>query len=163
MGPWRSSPCAVGEKACRVLFIFHSSFSCMIACAYIPTPLPPLSSRLWWDFSLFPPALLLRWLYGKTVCSLYAFCGMLFGICSLTTLTLLSTVCFVKVCYPFYGKPSKTPFPTPLFEMTRRFAAAILKWLLVDFPARGRKCNDNPRRSTLAFPLITDEWRGCTQ
>nr|XP_046265346.1 opsin 7, group member a isoform X2 [Scatophagus argus] len=44
-----------------------------------------------------------RWLYGKTVCSIYAFCGMLFGICSLTTLTLLSMVCFVKVCYPLYG------------------------------------------------------------
>ncbi|KAF7641914.1 hypothetical protein LDENG_00268320 [Lucifuga dentata] len=28
---------------------------------------------------------------------------MLFGICSLTTLTLQSVVCFVKVCYPLYG------------------------------------------------------------
>lgn len=54
-----------------------------------------------------PFALPRRWLYGKTVCSIYAFCGMLFGICSLTTLTLLSVVCFVKVCYPFYGKSSK--------------------------------------------------------
>ncbi|XP_056913038.1 opsin 7, group member a [Takifugu flavidus] len=57
--------------------------------------------------SLYPMAIASsfyhRWLYGKTVCYLYAFCGMLFGICSLTTLTLLSTVCFVKVCYPFYG------------------------------------------------------------
>ncbi|XP_024128954.1 opsin 7, group member a isoform X3 [Oryzias melastigma] len=44
-----------------------------------------------------------RWLYGRTVCSMYAFCGMLFGLCSLTTLTLLSVVCFVKVCYPLYG------------------------------------------------------------
>ncbi|KAM6948724.1 opsin-5-like [Aplochiton taeniatus] len=44
-----------------------------------------------------------RWLFGKTVCSIYAFCGMLFGLCSLTTLTLLSMVCFVKVCYPHYG------------------------------------------------------------
>ncbi|CAF91597.1 unnamed protein product, partial [Tetraodon nigroviridis] len=57
--------------------------------------------------SLYPMAITSsfyhRWLYGKTMCSLYAFCGMLFGLCSLTTLTLLSTVCFVKVCYPFYG------------------------------------------------------------
>ena len=53
-----------------------------------------------------------RWLYGKTVCSVYAFCGMLFGICSLTTLTLLSVVCFVKVCYPHYGKSSEKLFPT---------------------------------------------------
>ncbi|XP_061835537.1 opsin-5-like [Nerophis lumbriciformis] len=44
-----------------------------------------------------------RWLYGRTACSIYAFCSMLFGICSLTTLTLLSVVCFIKVCYPFYG------------------------------------------------------------
>lgn len=58
-----------------------------------------------------------RWLYGKTVCSVYAFCGMLFGICSLTTLTLLSMVCFVKVCYPLYGKSSKRLFL--LSEMTR--------------------------------------------
>uniref|UniRef100_A0A668AJ36 Opsin 7, group member a n=1 Tax=Myripristis murdjan TaxID=586833 RepID=A0A668AJ36_9TELE len=57
--------------------------------------------------SLYPMAITSsfyhRWLYGKTVCYIYAFCGMLFGICSLTTLTLLSMVCFVKVCYPLYG------------------------------------------------------------
>ncbi|XP_064202392.1 opsin-5-like [Anguilla rostrata] len=44
-----------------------------------------------------------RWLYGETMCVIYAFCGVLFGICSLTTLTLLSTVCCLKVCYPLYG------------------------------------------------------------
>ncbi|XP_018603215.1 opsin 7, group member a [Scleropages formosus] len=44
-----------------------------------------------------------RWLFGKTICFIYAFCGVLFGICSLTTLTLLSTVCCMKVCYPLYG------------------------------------------------------------
>ncbi|KAK6491968.1 opsin 7 [Huso huso] len=44
-----------------------------------------------------------RWLYGKTICLIYAFCGVLFGICSLSTLTLLSTVCCMKVCYPIYG------------------------------------------------------------
>lgn len=54
-----------------------------------------------------PFALPCRWLYGKTVCYIYAFCGMLFGLCSLTTLTLLSMVCFVKVCYPIYGKSSR--------------------------------------------------------
>ncbi|XP_040000301.1 opsin 7, group member a [Xiphias gladius] len=64
-------------------------------------------SDLGLTLSLYPMAITSsfyhRWLYGKTVCSIYAFCGMLFGICSLTTLTLLSMVCFVKVCYPFYG------------------------------------------------------------
>nr|XP_006113671.1 opsin-5-like isoform X1 [Pelodiscus sinensis]XP_006113672.1 opsin-5-like isoform X1 [Pelodiscus sinensis]XP_006113673.1 opsin-5-like isoform X1 [Pelodiscus sinensis]XP_006113674.1 opsin-5-like isoform X1 [Pelodiscus sinensis]XP_025035785.1 opsin-5-like isoform X1 [Pelodiscus sinensis] len=44
-----------------------------------------------------------RWLYGKQVCLFYAFCGVLFGICSLTTLTLLSTVCCLKICFPAYG------------------------------------------------------------
>eukprot|EP00063_Salmo_salar_P020840 XP_013995675.1 PREDICTED: opsin-5-like isoform X2 [Salmo salar] len=57
--------------------------------------------------SLYPMAITSsiyhRWLFGKTVCLIYAFCGMLFGLCSLTTLTLLSMVCFVKVCYPRYG------------------------------------------------------------
>ncbi|CAJ1072374.1 opsin 7%2C group member a [Xyrichtys novacula] len=64
-------------------------------------------SDLGLTLSLYPMAitssLYHRWLYGKTVCSIYAFCGMLFGICSLTTLTLLSVVCFVKVCFPLYG------------------------------------------------------------
>nr|AXF38095.1 OPN7a [Paralichthys olivaceus] len=64
-------------------------------------------SDLGLTLSLYPMAISSsfyhRWLYGKTVCSIYAFCGMLFGICSLTTLTLLSVVCFVKVCYPHYG------------------------------------------------------------
>ncbi|XP_062337821.1 opsin-5-like [Osmerus eperlanus] len=57
--------------------------------------------------SLYPMAITSsfyhRWLFGKTVCLIYAFCGVLFGICSLTTLTLLSMVCFVKVCCPHYG------------------------------------------------------------
>ncbi|XP_034469761.1 opsin 7, group member a [Hippoglossus hippoglossus] len=64
-------------------------------------------SDLGLTLSLYPMAISSsfyhRWLYGRTVCSVYAFCGMLFGICSLTTLTLLSVVCFVKVCYPHYG------------------------------------------------------------
>ncbi|XP_029309161.1 opsin 7, group member a [Cottoperca gobio] len=64
-------------------------------------------SDLGLTLSLYPMAITSsfyhRWLYGKTVCSIYAFCGMLFGICSLTTLTLLSIVCFVKVCCPLYG------------------------------------------------------------
>ncbi|XP_054452626.1 opsin 7, group member a [Anoplopoma fimbria] len=64
-------------------------------------------SDLGLTLSLYPMAITSsfyhRWLYGKTMCSVYAFCGILFGLCSLTTLTLLSIVCFVKVCYPFYG------------------------------------------------------------
>ncbi|KAM4629297.1 opsin 7, group member a [Polymixia lowei] len=64
-------------------------------------------SDLGMTLSLYPLAvtssLYHRWLYGKVVCLLYAFCGVLFGICSLTTLTILSSVCCLKVCYPLYG------------------------------------------------------------
>ncbi|NWW72425.1 OPN5 protein, partial [Climacteris rufus] len=45
-----------------------------------------------------------RWLFDQAVCTLYAFCGVLFGLCSLASLTLLSAVCCLKVCYPAYGK-----------------------------------------------------------
>ncbi|KAJ1123131.1 hypothetical protein NDU88_001604 [Pleurodeles waltl] len=43
-----------------------------------------------------------RWLFDRLVCKYYAFCGVLFGLCSLTTLTVLSSVCCLKVCYPGY-------------------------------------------------------------
>ncbi|XP_051511763.1 opsin-5-like [Myxocyprinus asiaticus] len=65
-------------------------------------------SDLGMTLSLYPLAvtssLAHRWLYGRTVCVIYAFCGVLFGICSLTTLTILSIVCCLKVCYPLHGK-----------------------------------------------------------
>lgn len=44
-----------------------------------------------------------RWLFNKTACTVYAFCGVLFGLCSLTNLTVLSCVCWLKVCCPNYG------------------------------------------------------------
>ncbi|XP_066480316.1 opsin-5-like [Tiliqua scincoides] len=44
-----------------------------------------------------------RWLFNHALCTFYAFCGVLFGLCSLTSLTALSTVCCMKVCYPAYG------------------------------------------------------------
>ncbi|XP_068090830.1 opsin-5-like [Hyperolius riggenbachi] len=44
-----------------------------------------------------------RWMYGAHICLLYAFSGVLFGICSLSTVTLLSVVCCMKVCFPTYG------------------------------------------------------------
>lgn len=58
---------------------------------------------LWSCFFLLSAVSVCRWLYGRTVCVIYAFCGVLFGICSLTTLTILSTVCCLKVCYPLHG------------------------------------------------------------
>ncbi|XP_040432014.1 opsin-5-like [Cygnus olor] len=44
-----------------------------------------------------------RWLFNQAMCTIYAFCGVLFGLCSLTSLTVLSAVCCLKVCYPAYG------------------------------------------------------------
>ncbi|KAM4563322.1 opsin 7, group member d [Odontesthes bonariensis] len=44
-----------------------------------------------------------RWLFGEITCQLYAMCGVLFGLCSLTNLTALSFVCCLKVCLPNYG------------------------------------------------------------
>ncbi|XP_041273694.1 opsin-5-like [Onychostruthus taczanowskii] len=44
-----------------------------------------------------------RWLFEQALCTLYAFCGVLFGLCSLGSLTVLSTLCCLKVCYPAYG------------------------------------------------------------
>ncbi|XP_068120418.1 opsin-5-like [Hyperolius riggenbachi] len=44
-----------------------------------------------------------RWLFGKATCKYYAFCGVFFGLCSLTNLTVLSCVCCMKVCYSAYG------------------------------------------------------------
>uniref|UniRef100_A0A8C4X7R6 Opsin 7, group member b n=1 Tax=Erpetoichthys calabaricus TaxID=27687 RepID=A0A8C4X7R6_ERPCA len=50
-----------------------------------------------------PSAFAHRWLFDNITCLCYAFCGVLFGLCSLTNLTILSSVCCLKVCYPAYG------------------------------------------------------------
>lgn len=156
------------REECKIillfLYIFHGSLSCaawlvsrMIACtpmechAYANLLVPPSLTLPphWSFFSLFlrcplplphPPALLRRWLYGKTVCSMYAFCGMLFGICSLTTLTLLSMVCFVKVCYPLYGKSSKKLFFAQWNDIWINHHTP--KWTIVDLSREG--WGDNP-------------------
>lgn len=49
-----------------------------------------------------------RWLFHQTTCIVYAFCGVLFGLCSLSNLTALSCVCWLKVCCPNYGKSANT-------------------------------------------------------
>ncbi|MBN3311449.1 OPN5 protein, partial [Atractosteus spatula] len=50
-----------------------------------------------------PSAFAHKWLFDEITCLYYAFCGVLFGLCSLTNLTVLSSVCCLKVCYPTYG------------------------------------------------------------
>ncbi|KAG8002481.1 Opsin-5 [Nibea albiflora] len=64
-------------------------------------------SDLGMTLSLFPLAIPSafshRWLFGEITCQLYAMCGVLFGLCSLTNLTALSLVCCLKVCFPNHG------------------------------------------------------------
>ncbi|KAL7398051.1 hypothetical protein ABVT39_003516 [Epinephelus coioides] len=64
-------------------------------------------SDLGMTLSLFPLAIpsafTHRWLFGEITCQLYAMCGVLFGLCSLTNLTALSLVCCLKVCFPTHG------------------------------------------------------------
>ncbi|KAM9344159.1 opsin 7, group member b [Pholidichthys leucotaenia] len=50
-----------------------------------------------------PSAYAHMWMFNKMTCTVYAFCGVLFGLCSLTNLTVLSCVCWLKVCCPNYG------------------------------------------------------------
>ncbi|KAK7884198.1 hypothetical protein WMY93_027321 [Mugilogobius chulae] len=50
-----------------------------------------------------PSAFYHMWLFNKITCTIYAFCGVLFGLCSLTNLTMLSSVCWLKVCCPNQG------------------------------------------------------------
>ncbi|KAK0145938.1 Opsin-5 [Merluccius polli] len=61
-------------------------------------------SDLGMTLSLFPLAIPSafshRWLFGDVTCQVYALCGVLFGLCSLTNLTALSFVCCLKVCFP---------------------------------------------------------------
>lgn len=56
----------------------------------------------------YPCLYLLRWLFHETTCTVYAFCGVLFGLSSLSNLTALSCVCWLKVCCPNYGKATIT-------------------------------------------------------
>uniref|UniRef100_A0A3P9M731 Opsin 7, group member d n=1 Tax=Oryzias latipes TaxID=8090 RepID=A0A3P9M731_ORYLA len=64
-------------------------------------------SDLGMTLSLFPLAIPSsfshRWLFGEITCQLYAMCGVLFGLSSLTNLTALSLVCCLKVCFPNHG------------------------------------------------------------
>ena len=103
---WLAVQLPVSSQIWSVMLMLFFSFP-FLTFSLIDLPFPPSNIALYFSFS-HSFGLLRRWLYGKTVCSIYAFCGMLFGICSLTTLTLLSMVCFVKVCYPLYGKSPQT-------------------------------------------------------
>ncbi|XP_051887625.1 opsin-5-like [Pristis pectinata] len=74
-----------------------------------------------------------RWLFGQSWCIYYAFCGMLFGVCSLTNLTMLSIVCCVKVCYPAYGNRITSEYTCLLLICAWAYASIfaispLVKW-----------------------------------
>ncbi|CDQ69164.1 opsin-5 [Oncorhynchus mykiss] len=64
-------------------------------------------SDLGMTLSLFPLAIpsafAHKWLFDEITCQFYAMCGVLFGLCSLTNLTALSSICCLKVSFPNYG------------------------------------------------------------
>ncbi|XP_061114928.1 opsin 7, group member b [Conger conger] len=64
-------------------------------------------SDLGMTITLFPLAIpssfAHKWLFDELTCQYYAFCGVFFGLSSLTNLTVLSSVCCLKVSYPHYG------------------------------------------------------------
>ncbi|XP_064861350.1 opsin 7, group member b [Oncorhynchus nerka] len=68
-------------------------------------------SDLGMTISLFPMAISSafahKWLFSDVTCMSYAFCGVLFGLASLTNLTVLSSVCWLKVCCPNYASGNK--------------------------------------------------------
>ncbi|KAJ8016804.1 hypothetical protein DPEC_G00011160 [Dallia pectoralis] len=50
-----------------------------------------------------PSAFAHKWLFDDITCQVYAMCGVLFSMCSLTNLTALSSVCCLKISFPNYG------------------------------------------------------------
>ncbi|XP_064420575.1 opsin-5 [Latimeria chalumnae] len=89
-------------------------------------------SDLAMTLSLFPlaiPSLFAhRWLFNLEACLYYAFCGVLFGLCSLTNLTVLSFVCCLKVCYPAYGNK---------FSSTHAWIMLLCVWVYASIFAFG--------------------------
>ncbi|XP_061454908.1 opsin-5-like [Rhineura floridana] len=84
-------------------------------------------SDLCMTLTLYPLAVMSslshRWLFGQQVCLFYAFCGVFFGVCSLSTLTLLSTVCCLKICFPVYGNRFRREHGWILIACTWVYAA----------------------------------------
>ncbi|XP_078275342.1 opsin-5-like [Rhinoraja longicauda] len=66
-----------------------------------------------------------RWLFSQRCCVYYAFCGVLFGISSLTNLTMLSIVCCMKVCYPAYGNRITSEYTCILVSCAWAYASVF--------------------------------------
>ncbi|XP_034269696.1 opsin-5-like isoform X2 [Pantherophis guttatus] len=78
-----------------------------------------------------------RWLFNHAMCTFYAFCGVLFGLCSLTSLTALSTVCCMKVCYPAYGNKFSPPYAGVLLACVWIYAFIFAAAPLADWGSYG--------------------------
>ncbi|KAM4032722.1 opsin-5-like isoform 2-T3 [Anomaloglossus baeobatrachus] len=98
-------------------------------------------SDLGMTVTLFPlaiPSLFAhRWLFDRLVCKYYAFCGVLFGLCSLTNLTVLSAVCCVKVCYPMYGNKFSSSHSRVLLLCVWAYAFVFATAPLADWGSYG--------------------------
>uniref|UniRef100_A0ABM5G5N9 Opsin-5-like n=1 Tax=Pogona vitticeps TaxID=103695 RepID=A0ABM5G5N9_9SAUR len=78
-----------------------------------------------------------RWLFNHAMCTFYAFCGVLFGLCSLTSLTALSTVCCMKVCYPAYGNKFSPTYASALLGCVWAYALIFAVAPLADWGSYG--------------------------
>ncbi|XP_069808429.1 opsin-5-like [Dendropsophus ebraccatus] len=78
-----------------------------------------------------------RWLFDRLTCKYYAFCGVLFGLCSLTNLTVLSSVCCMKVCYPLYGNKFSSSHSRVLLLCTWAYAFVFATAPLADWGSYG--------------------------
>ncbi|XP_053549680.1 opsin-5-like [Bombina bombina] len=78
-----------------------------------------------------------RWLFDQRICQYYAFCGVLFGLCSLTNLTALSCVCCMKVCYPAYGNRFSSSHSRVLLFCVWTYAFVFAAAPLVDWGIYG--------------------------
>ncbi|XP_040291327.1 opsin-5-like [Bufo bufo] len=78
-----------------------------------------------------------RWLFDRLTCKYYAFCGVLFGLCSLTNLTVLSSICCMKVCYPQYGNKFSSSHSCALLLCVWAYAFVFASAPLADWGSYG--------------------------
>lgn len=125
-------------------------------CAAAPPPW-----RLWSVpvVSVSPPIFSLsvsRWLFGEMACQAYATCGVLFGLCSLTNLTTLSSVCCLKVCFPNHGEAWEPPPPLGGERTPNGSRRVKLIWFnSVTFHLLSHQVASSLR------PMPASWWRGC--
>lgn len=95
---------------------------------------------------------LFRWLFTEVMCMCYAFCGVLFGICSLSNLTILSCVCWLKVCCPNYGKTCLCKYFMEGIMFMYLFTYLWNKWDDL------RSASHNHKKKSLKLKLSLNYW-----